>query len=597
MTRPSLPLRGPLARAPSITRLFLATFFAVTLAGFTIALLSWLGARRTERSTLAMLTTLDRLDTLAPQPRRDTEHDRIRALAEDLNDEAQQAALATTIILVAVLTSLGIGLVYSRRRLAEPFDEIVAALERVATGEYGVRLPEQATGEFRALAQGVNRMGETLAWRERVQEYLSRLLGALNATTREGTGLSPALDVLSDATKATALVLYQPDYEANEWTPTAARGAEPRPLSRIAVRELIGDGTVGVLHLAGEQNTTARHKLRLANAPSGEMAVAPLRTAGRLAGLLVAISPDSFSSDQTDALALALPNLAIACERESAFQQTRRLATEVRRTAQYLEQQSDELTRLNEELAKANRLKSDFLANMSHELRTPLNSIIGFSDMLLTQEVGQLNGMQQDFLETVARNGRHLLQLISELLDLSKIEAGKLQLSTESLDLRDLLREAADTVRAQTEARRHTLSVEIGDRPLVVLADHTRVRQVLLNLLSNAIKFTAEGGRVRLVGQAEGGAVRIEVIDTGIGIAPEDQAKLFKEFMQVDTSASRSYEGTGLGLALCKRLVELHGGRIGCESARGVGSTFWFTLPRESPTPGEAPPVPTPGAS
>ncbi len=581
MTRPSLSLQGPLARAPSISRLFFATFFAVALAGFTIALTAWLEARRTERSTMTILTTLDRMRQSTPAPTLEAERARIRTLTEELNDAAQQAALATTIILLAVLISLGIGLVYARRRLAEPFGAIVAALERVAAGEYGVRLPEQASGEFRAIAQGVNQMGETLAWRERIQDYLARLLAALNATTREGTGLSPALDVLADVTQATVLVLYQPDYEANEWTPTGARGggAEPHALSRIAVRELVGDGTAGVLHLAGDHNTVARQKLQLPATASREVAIAPLRTADRLAGLLIAIPADHFTSDQMDALALALPNLAIACERESAFQHTRRLATEVRRTAQYLEEQSDELTRLNEELAKATRLKSDFLANMSHELRTPLNSIIGFSDMLLTQEVGSLNAMQQDFLDTVARNGRHLLQLISELLDLSKIEAGRLQLTPEAIDLRDLLREAADSVRAQSEKRRHRLDLELPDAPLAVTADHVRVRQVLLNLLSNAIKFTPDGGRVRLLGRHEDGGIRVEVIDTGIGIATADQPKLFQEFVQIDASASRHYEGTGLGLALCKRLVELHGGRIGCHSARGQGSTFWFTLP------------------
>ena len=586
MSRPSLSLQGPLARAPSISRLFFATFFAVALAGFTIAWTAWLDAKHTERSAMTILSTLDQMRALNPAPDLEADRTRIRSLAEDLNDAAQQAALATTIILLAVLVSLGIGLVYARRRLGEPFGEIVAALERVAAGEYGVRLPEQASGEFRAIAQGVNRMAETLAWRERIQEYLSRLLAALNATTREGTGLAPALDVLAETTQASVLVLYQPDYEANEWTPTAARGVEPRGLSRIAVRELIGDGTAGVLHLAGDQNTTARQKLQLPATASRELAVAPLRTAGRLAGLLIAIPPDHFNSDQMDVLALALPNLAIACERESAFQHTRRLATEIRRTAQYLEEQSDELTRLNEELAKANRMKSDFLANMSHELRTPLNSIIGFSDMLLMQEVGSLNAVQLDFLETVARNGRHLLQLISELLDLSKIEAGRLQLTPEAIDLRDLLREAAESVRAQTEKRRHRLDLEIPNTPLAVTADHVRVRQVLLNLLSNAIKFTPDGGRVRLLGRPEDGGIRIEVIDTGIGIAPEDQPKLFKEFVQIDASASRHYEGTGLGLALCKRLVELHGGHIGCQSARGQGSTFWFTLPGSAPVPG-----------
>ena len=588
MSRPSLSLQGPLARAPSISRLFFATFFAVALAGFTIALTAWLDAKQTERSTTTILSSLDRMRELNPAPSLDGERAQIRTITEGLNDAAQQAALATTIILLAVLISLGIGLVYARRRLAEPFGEVVAALERVAAGEYGVRLPEQASGEFRAIAQGVNRMGETLAWRERIQEYLSRLLAALNATTREGTGLAPALDVLADATTASVLVLYQPDYEANEWTPTAARGAEPRGLSRIVVRDLIGDGTAGVMHLAGDQNTAARQKLQLPATTSREVAVAPLRTAGRLAGLLIAIPADQFNSDQMDALSLALPNLAIACERESAFQHTRRLATEVRRTAQYLEEQSDELTRLNEELGKANRLKSDFLANMSHELRTPLNSIIGFSDMLLTQEVGSLNAMQQDFLDTVARNGRHLLQLISELLDLSKIEAGRLQLTPEAIDLRELLREAAESVRAQTEKRRQHLAVELPEAPLTVTADHVRIRQVLLNLLSNAIKFTQDGGRLRLLGRGEDGGVRVEVIDTGIGIAPEDQPKLFQEFVQIDASASRHYEGTGLGLALCKRLVELHGGHIGCQSARGQGSTFWFTLPGSGPKPGAA---------
>ena len=182
----------------------------------------------------------------------------------------------------------------------------------------------------------------------------------------------------------------------------------------------------------------------------------------------------------------------------------------------------------------------------------------------------------------MARNGRHLLELISELLDLSKIEAGRLRLTLEALDLRDLLREAADTVRAQTEQRGHRLDIEVPDEPLQVNADPVRVRQVLLNLLSNAIKFTPDGGHLRIAGRPDSGGARIEVIDTGIGIARSDQPKLFREFVQLDASASRHYEGTGLGLALCKQLVELHGGRIGVESDPGRGSTFWFTLPHEA---------------
>ena len=254
-----------------------------------------------------------------------------------------------------------------------------------------------------------------------------------------------------------------------------------------------------------------------------------------------------------------------------------------------LEAQHQELTRLNAELDQAGRLKDQFLANVSHELRTPLNSVIGFSDLLLTEEAGgaSLTAMQRDSLETIARNGRHLLQLINELLDISKIAAGRMDLKREPLVLEGLFREAADTVRAQLDARRHRLVIDPPPEPYTVLADHIRVRQVLLNLLSNAIKFTPDGGQITLAaGAADGGrTVRVAVCDTGIGIDAGDQAKLFREFVQVDASASRRYEGTGLGLALCKRLVELHGGAIGVESALGRGSTFWFTLPRAAERP------------
>jgi signal transduction histidine kinase/HAMP domain-containing protein len=577
-------------RAPSIRRLFLATFFAVVLAGLAIAVTSWRSAQHIGRQARALRETLDRLPTPVRSPTLEVDRDRLRSLADDLAEAARQSAQTTTIILFAVLLSLGIGLLYSKRRLAEPFAAIVAALERIAAGAYDVRLPEDTRGEFGTLAEGVNRMTETLAWRERQQDYASRLLGALNAPTREGAGLSPALEVIAEATGAVGLLLYQPDYEANEWAPSASRGISARPLSRIAVRDVVGESGSGVLRLTGDTGATTRQKLQLPDSPGRETVVAPLRSAERLVGLLVALPADVFTVDEADALALALPNLAIACERESAHLNTRRLATEVRRTAQYLEEQSDELTRLNDELAKANRLKNDFLANMSHELRTPLNSIIGFSEMLLTEEVGALAPMQRDFLETVARNGRHLLELISELLDLSKIEAGRMQLTPEPLDLRLVLQEAAASVHAQTERHRHRLEVDVPETALEVTADHIRVRQVLLNLLSNAIKFTPDGGHVRLSGRSADGAIRVEVRDTGIGIAAEDQEKLFREFVQVDASTSRHYEGTGLGLALCKRLVELHGGRIGVVSERGRGSTFWFTLPREPrPTAAGAP--------
>jgi signal transduction histidine kinase len=229
--------------------------------------------------------------------------------------------------------------------------------------------------------------------------------------------------------------------------------------------------------------------------------------------------------------------------------------------------------------------KDQFLSNISHELRTPLNSIIGFTDLLLTEELGgaaPLSEQQRDFLETVARNGKQLLELINELLDLQRIAAGRMELNPETVDLAGLLAEAAGSVHAQVQKHGHALVVTPPAEDLRVHADRGRVRQILLNLLSNAIKFTPDGGRITLVAAPVNGdaEARIAVSDTGIGIAEEDQPKLFQEFSQLDASASRKYEGTGLGLALSRRLVEMQGGEIGVESEMGKGSTFWFTLPQ-----------------
>src|SRR5438552_18826501 len=341
------------------------------------------------------------------------------------------------------------------------------------------------------------------------------------------------------------------------------------------MRNLIGDATQA-LHYHGEAGRPVRHQLRLTVAVPQGLVHVPLRAGTKLVGVLGVLPCATFGADERAALDQAAPNLAIACERGSAHHNTRRLAMEVRQTAQRLEQ-------LNSELDGAMKSKDLFLSNISHELRTPLNSIIGFTDLLLTQDLGAaLSDQQRDFLETVARNGRQLLELINELLDLQRIAAGRMELKREAVDLAGLLSEAAGNVHAQLQQHRHTLDITAPPENLRVLADRGRVRQVLLNLLSNAIKFTPDGGRITVgAGPVNGGSeVRIAVTDTGIGIAVEDQPKLFQEFSQLDASASRKYEGTGLGLALSRRLIELRGGTIGVESEIGKGSTFWFTLPQ-----------------
>jgi len=505
-------------------------------------------------------------------------------IAAEAGDDAVQAALASSVLFAAMLVVLGLGVWYNRRRLAAPFSRISQALQRVGEGQFVEPLPEDQPDEFGIIARGVNHMAKALAWREALQTYLSQLLAALNTSADEAaSGISQALGIIADATKATGIVLYQPAYDANEWAATASRSIEarPHPVARATMRNLIGDATQA-LHYHGEAVQPVRHQLRLTVAVPQGLVLVPLRAGTKLVGVLGVVPGATFGADERAALDQAAPNLAIACERGSAHHNTRRLAMEVRQTAQRLEQ-------LNSELDGAMKTKDQFLSNISHELRTPLNSIIGFTDLLLTQDLGApLSDQQRDFLETVARNGRHLLELINELLDLQRIAAGRMQLKPEPVELAGLLQEAASSVQAQAQKHLHELVVTPPPKALRVQADPGRVRQVLLNLLSNAIKFTPDGGRITVVtaavngGEGEGGGseVRIAVTDTGIGIAAEDQAKLFKEFSQLDASASRKYEGTGLGLALSRRLVELHGGTMGVESEMGKGSTFWFTLPQ-----------------
>jgi signal transduction histidine kinase len=239
----------------------------------------------------------------------------------------------------------------------------------------------------------------------------------------------------------------------------------------------------------------------------------------------------------------------------------------------------NEIQEKSAQLEVANKHKSEFLANMSHELRTPLNAVIGFSEVLADQMFGELNEKQLDYLKDIHESGRHLLSLINDILDLSKIEAGRMELELSRFHLPSALGNAMTLVRERAQRHGIQLGQYIDPRLGEFHADERKVKQILLNLLSNAVKFTPDGGKVDVLARLDTTQVEIAVKDTGIGISPEDQQAVFEEFKQVGRDYTRKAEGTGLGLALTKRFVELHGGEIRLDSAPGRGSTFTFTLP------------------
>jgi len=308
---------------------------------------------------------------------------------------------------------------------------------------------------------------------------------------------------------------------------------------------------------------------------------APMRdSAGEVLGVLQVLNKLQGGFTATDAeIVVAMGGqAAIAVENAQLIAALNQYS---QRLEQRVSERTQELQAVNQRIHEASREKSRFIANMSHELRAPLNSILGFSDVLIERAFGELNDKQAHYLKNIHESGRHLLQLINDILDISKVEAGKIDLHIESLSLSRVLEDFIMIMRGQAMKKKIALTLEVDPRLRSVRADPVRFKQIMFNLVNNAVKFTPEGGGVTVSARPRAdGMVAIAVRDTGIGVAAEDLDKLFAEFVQIHKGAGVTAEGTGLGLALSKRLVELHGGTIWVESpGKDQGSTFTFTLP------------------
>jgi signal transduction histidine kinase len=416
----------------------------------------------------------------------------------------------------------------------------------------------------------------------RTQE-LARSVGELRALGEVGQAVSSTLDletvltrIVSHAVQLSGTdggAIYEYDEQSEEFLLRATDHMEEELINALRANPpRLGDGVVGkasatrepvvVPNILEERAYAPRMRQLLERFGFRASLAVPLLRENRIVGALVVRrkSTGEFRPEVVELMKTFATQSVLAIQNARLFR---------------------EIEDKSRQIEAANRHKSEFLANMSHELRTPLNAIIGFSEVLGERLFGELNEKQAEYTQDILTSGQHLLSLINEILDLSKVEAGRMELETASFDLPLAIDNARTFIRERATKHGITVDVDIDQRLGDYVGDERKIKQILLNLLSNAVKFTPEGGRIKIDARKSDGAVEISVSDTGIGIAPEDLPKIFEEFRQVGSDYAHKSEGTGLGLTLAKRFVELHGGRIWVQSQPGKGSTFTFTLPEE----------------
>jgi len=473
--------------------------------------------------------------------------------------EASQRTLIAT--LAALVSAIIVGVVVltyrSARGITHPLETLATAAQRIQEGDFGVRLESRSPYEVGTLERAFDTMARSLQQREREQqEYLDEVR-TVNAVSDAVVGVTDRERIFGESLQRLAALLR-------------ADGAA------IVLRDGTPAATLSIgatLAIDGQDAVVAAKTILSARMADVDVVQRSEIAVGRFASAMhVGLSTRSGVG--------GLLSVYFRGQPEMTESEVRTLRT-VGRLISVAKENADLVSELrdnNFQLERANRLKSEFLANVSHELRTPMNAIIGYSKLMLDRLDGELNPQQEADLERVANAADNLLGLINGLLDLSKIEAGRMELNFEEVDIISVADEAFALVRPQADARGLVLHRELPPALSAVHADRDRVRQILVNLMSNAVKFT-ETGWVKLSASGGDGWITVSVADSGIGISPEAQAYIFDEFRQADASTTRRYGGTGLGLAISKRLVAMHGGRIWVESAPGGGSLFSFTLP------------------
>ena len=444
-----------------------------------------------------------------------------------------------------------------QRRLTRWEEEALEVLsQQLAVALRNVRLFEESEKRARRLEllnQSIDQMNQKLFQPELLDVIATALTGNLGFAAAQAWLLEP-----SDG------ALWRRASHHTTANPPPVPGRVERGMSEI--------GQVAELRVPIVTNDPSNHRQVGLNpwmTEEGIQAFAgfPLVVGDQLLGVLAVYHRRPLDRNTIELLTLFAQHAATAIQEAHLFH----LATE----------QTARLTALNVELQRANQHKAEFLANMSHELRTPLNSILGFSQLLIEGDGGVLTGDQRQDVDIIAQNGQHLLALINDLLDISKLEAGKAQLHRGEVEVEPLISECVESVSSLAKTKKLDLSASVSAEVGRIFADGPKLKQVLLNLLGNAIKFT-ETGSVRVTAERQGAELRVSVRDTGIGVPAEDTERIFESFTQGKSGMTGKYQGTGLGLAICRQLVEMHGGRIWVKSTPGQGSTFTFTIPQRA---------------
>jgi len=481
-------------------------------------------------------------------------------------EEAQRSELIVLgLLLLGVIGIVGLLSYRSARSITAPLQHLASAAQRIEAGDLAVRIEARSAYEVGTLERAFDTMARSLQERARAQqEYLGEVR-TVNAVSDAVVGVTDRERIFAESlnrlgallnANAASIVLRNDDGGPQSGVLTAA--------SVLGIQPEAATGISGPILTARTGDPDVLQRSTLTAAQSAETGLhtaahVPLATRGRITGLLSVYFHGAASITESEARTLRTIARLVSVAKENAD-----LVTELRDN--------------NFQLERANRLKSEFLANVSHELRTPMNAIIGYSKLMLDGLDGELNEQQETDLQRVTTAADNLLGLINGLLDLSKIEAGRMEINVEEVDIGPLAEEVLQLVRPQADAKGITVTAILEPDAPPVLADRTRIRQVLVNLMSNAVKFTDTGG-VTITATSGDGWVTLSVSDSGIGISRDAQSYIFDEFRQADASTTRKYGGTGLGLAISKRLVALHGGRIWVESNPTGGSIFSFTLP------------------